>query len=113
MLTRGGVHGGYHWQWYRIPRFFGTFQESGFVPGPILTGLSVTLQVTVVSLAAAMVVGLLTALLRLSGSFIGRTVALVYLEVIRNTPLVDQGFVLPNCDRSMRAVRTVSRVGVS
>ncbi len=92
LLTRSAVHGDYHWQWYRIPRFFGTFQETGFVPGPILTGLWVTLQITAVSLAAAMAAGLLTALLRLSGSFIGRTVARVYLEVIRNTPFLVQLF---------------------
>ncbi|MBW2328884.1 MAG: amino acid ABC transporter permease, partial [Deltaproteobacteria bacterium] len=42
----------------------------------------------------ASVIGLLTALFRLSGSRVARLIARVYLEVIRNTPLLVQIFFL-------------------
>jgi len=91
-LVRGSVQDGYLWQWYRIPKYFGLFEGGRFVPGPILNGLSVTLQITLVSLFAAMAVGLATALLRLSRSWIGRSLSRIYLETIRNTPLLVQLF---------------------
>ncbi len=92
LVSRGTAEGGYPWQWYRIPQFFGTLEGSRFVPGPILRGLGVTLRVTGVSLVLAAGVGLATALLRLSRSFIGRAMARAYLETIRNTPLLVQLF---------------------
>ncbi len=114
-LSKGATQGGYPWQWYRIPRYFGTFQDAGFIPGPILKGLSVTLQITLVSLAAALAFGLSAALLRLSRSFVGRAVARSYLEVIRNTPLLVQLFFMYfvlapifDIDRFVSAVLTLS-----
>jgi len=92
LVARGAAQGGYPWQWYRIPRYFGMFDGSSFVPGPILKGLVVTLQITLASLILSMSVGLSTALLRLSRSFIGRAVARAYLEIIRNAPLLVQLF---------------------
>ncbi len=62
------------------------------LPGVLLDGLYVTLQITAVSLVLAMLIGLVTALLRLSPSLLGRTVARIYLEAIRNTPLLVQLF---------------------
>ena len=40
-----------------------------------------------------LIIGLITAFLRLSGSFSGRLLATVYLEIVRNTPLLIQLFV--------------------
>ena len=42
----------------------------------------------------AFAIGLATALIRLSGSFMGRIVSRVYLETIRNTPLVVQIYLM-------------------
>ncbi len=83
---------GYPWQWYRVPRYLLTAAEDGLQPGPLLQGLVVTLQVTAASLVLAVGIGLVTALLRLSPSWIGRALARVYLELIRNTPLLVQIF---------------------
>ena len=94
LLLRGSGRVGYNWQWYRVPRYLFTFEDGVFVPGPLLDGLWVTLEITGYSLVLASVIGLLTALLRLSGSRVGRFIARVYLEVIRNTPLLVQIFFL-------------------
>ena len=53
-----------------------------------------TLEITAYSLVLAAVIGLVTALLRLSDSFMGRWLARIYLELIRNTPLLVQIFFL-------------------
>jgi polar amino acid transport system permease protein len=83
---------GYHWQWYRVPRYLYAINGDQFVSGPLIAGLMVTLRITGISLVLAFVVGLLTALLRLSNSLLGRVLARCYLEVIRNTPLLVQLF---------------------
>lgn len=83
---------GYNWQWYRIPRYLFTFEDGHFTAGPLLQGLAVTLYVSGFSLVLCFVFGLVTALLRLSGSPVARLVARTYLELIRNTPLLVQLF---------------------
>lgn len=83
---------GYHWQWYRIPAYVVATTPAGIVFGPLLRGLGVTLQITAVSLVLAFLIGLTTALMRLSGSILGRLTARTYLELVRNTPLLVQIF---------------------
>jgi polar amino acid transport system permease protein len=83
---------GYYWQWYQVPKYIYTFNESGFSAGPLLKGLMVTFQISGISLVLAFAIGLITALFRLSNSFIAQTFARLYLELIRNTPLLIQLF---------------------
>jgi polar amino acid transport system permease protein len=85
---------GYHWQWYRVPRYLFTRDEHGLVAGPLLQGLRLTLLISFVSLLLSLVIGLTTALLRLSSSRVGRLLAVLYLEVSRNTPLLIQIFLI-------------------
>ena len=106
---------GYHWQWYRVPGYIGTFAESHFVVGPLLRGLWITLQITAASIVLALTFGLITALFRLSRSFVARATARVYLEFIRNTPLLVQIFVMyfviapvVNMDAFMSAILALS-----
>lgn len=82
----------YPWQWYRVPRYLFTMEDGHFLAGPLLDGLAVTLNVTWISLILAFVIGLTTAVFRLSPSYVARLVARVYLETIRNTPLLIQIF---------------------
>jgi polar amino acid transport system permease protein len=93
-VVHGSADLGYNWQWYQVPRYIFTWQDSWFVPGPLLTGLTVTLKITGWSLALAFVIALTTATMRLSSSFMARSVARIYLEFIRNTPLLIQIFFL-------------------
>jgi polar amino acid transport system permease protein len=92
LMDRGVETLGYHWQWYRIPRHIFTFSQNGLSAGPILEGLLVTVKIVSISMVLFLVIGLATALLRLARSRLARWVARVYLEVIRNTPLLIQLF---------------------
>ncbi len=91
-FLRGTETLGYNWQWNRIPSFIYSFGENGFTWGPLMDGLMVTLKISAISLVLAFVIGLTTALFRLSNSFVARAVAQFYLESSRNTPLLIQLF---------------------
>jgi len=90
VVVKGAENQGYHWQWFRLPPYLIQWTEGRPVFGPILRGLAVTLNITWISLILTYAIGLVTALLRLSSSFIGRLVARVYLETARNAPLLVQ-----------------------
>jgi polar amino acid transport system permease protein len=92
LLLAGSERLGYNWQWYRISRYLFTWEEGRFIPGLLLDGLMVTFKVSGISLVLSFVLGLTTALLRLSRSYVGRWLARTYLELIRNTPLLVQLF---------------------
>jgi polar amino acid transport system permease protein len=92
LMDRGMETLGYNWQWYRIPRYILTFSEGKMSAGPILKGLAVTVKIVSVSMVLFLFIGLATALLRLSRSLLARCLARVYLEIIRNTPLLIQLF---------------------
>jgi polar amino acid transport system permease protein len=85
---------GYVWHWYRVPRFLYTWTEGRLVAGPLLQGLLLTLKISGLALVLSMALGLTTALLRLSDSVTGRILSRGYLELIRNTPLLVQLFVV-------------------
>lgn len=89
---RGTAQLGYQWQWYRMPRYFYTIVDNQFIPGPFIKGLLVTLNITWISLILMLIIGLMTALLRISNSFMARIVARGYLEIIRNSPMLIQLF---------------------
>ncbi len=94
LIVRGSEQLGYSWHWRQIPRAFCTVVDAHLIPGPLVQGLGVTLEITGLSLVLATGIALVTALLRLSDSWVGRWLARVYLELIRNTPLLVQLFFL-------------------
>jgi polar amino acid transport system permease protein len=90
-LALSGARGmGYRWQWYRVPPYLARVIDGELVLGPLLNGLLVTLEISLWALLLTVVVGLITALLRISESLSGRVLARIYLEAIRNTPLLVQ-----------------------
>lgn len=92
LLLKGAEDQGYYWQWFRMPRHLYQFDDGRFIAGPILQGLKITLNITWISLILTYIIGLVTALMRLSNSLPARGVARVYLELTRNTPLLVQIF---------------------
>jgi len=92
ILVKGAEDQGYYWQWFRVPQYIYQFDDGRFIAGPILEGLKVTLNITWISLILTYVIGLVTALMRLSNSLLARMIARAYLEVTRNTPLLVQIF---------------------
>ena len=91
-LLKGAEDQGYYWQWFRIPKYLYEIDEGRFIAGPILKGLKITLNLTWISLILTYIIGLVTALMRLSNSLLARGIARVYLELTRNTPLLVQIF---------------------
>ncbi|WP_172298499.1 amino acid ABC transporter permease [Pseudoruegeria sp. HB172150] len=89
-VLRGADAMHYNWQWYRIPQYFYRVIDGELIWGPLVRGLIVTLQVTLWAAILAFTIGLTVALLRLSRSFSGRWLSTIYLEAIRNTPLLVQ-----------------------
>lgn len=83
---------GYNWQWYQVEQYFYTISEDGFLAGPLLEGLGITIKISLISLVLSTIIGLITAFLRLSNSVVGKMFARLYLEITRNTPLLIQIF---------------------
>lgn len=83
LLAWAVLHGaetmGYNWQWYRVSRFLILPDGS---PGPLLLGAGITLMVSGLGFLGAAALALATALVRLSGSLVGRALARAYLELI-------------------------------
>ena len=90
LTLRGAQSMAYNWQWYRVPRFFFRVVDGELIWGPLVNGLRVTLEIAAWGLVLALLIGLITAVLRLSDSRAGRALAVGYLEAIRNTPLLVQ-----------------------
>lgn len=90
LTGRGMAAMDYRWQWYRLPRAFYRVIDGELIWGPLVDGLLVTLEIAAWGMVLTLVIGLVTAVLRLSDSIAGRILAKVYLESIRNTPLLVQ-----------------------
>lgn len=90
VVLRGAAGMDYNWQWARLwPYLLRTIDGQSY-PGPLLKGLRVTLEISAMAIVLALPVGLATALMNLSRSPVARLLARVYIEVIRNTPLLLQ-----------------------
>ena len=83
----------YDWQWYRVPDFLWRNVDGEWIAGPLIRGLLVTLEIAGLAMLVTLAIGLGTALLRVSQSFAGRALATLYLEVVRNTPILVQIFI--------------------
>jgi polar amino acid transport system permease protein len=62
--------------------------------GILVEGLLVTLELSIVSLFFAIIIGLVAALMRISINPFSRNFALLYIELIRGTPLLVQIFIV-------------------
>ena len=90
LAVRGAASMDYTWQWARLTPYLWRVVDGEVIPGSLMKGLLVTLQVAGIAALLTLPIGLLVALLRLSGSIVGRFLAGVYIELIRNTPLLLQ-----------------------
>ena len=94
ILDSGAQAMGYSWQWERVPDYIAFYEDGEWWPAELMEGLLVTINISLISLVATLVIGLTTALLRNSNSAVGRTLATSYVELIRNTPLLVQIYLL-------------------
>ena len=91
---QGAENLGYNWQWGRVSRYLISHSDNAWQFGPLMQGLWLTLEITLFSLFLSLAIGLISALMRLSASPMARGIARVYLELIRNTPLLIQIFII-------------------
>jgi polar amino acid transport system permease protein len=90
-LVLHGTRGlGYNWQWYRISPYIVRIVDGALIWGPLMRGLMVTLEISAAGLVLTLAIGLAAALLRSSRSIAGRMLASLYVEIVRNTPLLVQ-----------------------
>ncbi|ELB2895675.1 MULTISPECIES: amino acid ABC transporter permease [unclassified Vibrio] len=94
VLDSGADAMGYQWQWERVPDYIAFYEDGEWWPAELIDGLLVTLNISAISLFFTLVLGLVTALLRLSDSKVGSIIGTTYVEVIRNTPLLVQIYLL-------------------
>ncbi|QFT11357.1 amino acid ABC transporter permease [Vibrio sp. THAF190c] len=94
ILDSGAQAMGYRWQWERVPDYIAFYEDGEWWPAELIEGLFVTIKISLLALIATLLIGLTTALLRNSSSIVGRTIASSYVELIRNTPLLVQIYLL-------------------
>ncbi|PQJ47441.1 polar amino acid ABC transporter permease [Vibrio campbellii] len=94
VLDSGAQAMGYQWQWERVPDYIAFYEDGKWWPAELIEGLIVTLKISAISLFFTLVIGLVTALLRLSNSKVGNAIGTTYVELIRNTPLLVQIYLL-------------------
>ena len=68
-------------------------QGKRWKPGLLLTGLVLTLEISVLSIILGILIGLVTGLARLSSSPAPKWLAIGYIELIRGTPLLVQIYI--------------------
>ena len=87
----------YIWRWNLIPEYLAYRAEDGgfmgWMTGPLTDGLIITLQTSVMSTIAAIIIGLVTGLARISSYPVLRWISIGYIELIRGTPLLVQIFI--------------------
>ncbi|EAR56870.1 putative amino acid ABC transporter, permease protein [Photobacterium sp. SKA34] len=94
LLNSGADAMNYNWQWYRVPQYLFFKEDGEWFSAELIDGLLITIKISAISLIFTVIFGLVTALLRLSHSIVGRSLARGYIEVIRNTPLLVQIYLL-------------------
>lgn len=94
LLDSGAQAMGYQWQWHRVMDYIIFYEDGEWWPAELIDGLVVTIKISAISLCFTLLIGLTTALLRLSDSIVGRAIATAYVELIRNTPLLVQIYLL-------------------
>ncbi len=94
ILITGYRNLNYNWQWYRVWPYFFSFENGRLVKGLLIDGLIVTLKISSLGLILSMTIGFLSAFARLSPFPMLRLLSWIYIEAIRNTPLLIQIFVM-------------------
>ena len=68
--------------------------NSSYKAGPLLMGLYMTIKVSIVSIIMALIIGFIAGLMRISENPLFRNLSIVYIEIIRGTPLLVQIFIV-------------------
>ncbi|MCY4324815.1 MAG: amino acid ABC transporter permease [Betaproteobacteria bacterium] len=94
LLYQGVVALDYNWQWHRIWRYFIRVRSDGWQVGPLLSGLAVTMKISVLALLLSVVGGLVLAAMQEARMRSLRWLARSFIEAIRCTPQLVQLYIL-------------------
>lgn len=85
-------------------------------PGPILSGLWVTLKISFFAMLLTLVIGIILALMKLSSMIFLQDIATVYITIVRGTPLLVQiflfYFIVANIFELERIVAGILSLGI-
>ena len=91
----------YIWHWENIPEMLFYYGEGkgddaavGLRMGVLMTGFILTLKISIVSIIFAVILGTIVGIARLSSEPVTKALALAYVELIRNTPLLVQIYII-------------------
>ena len=94
-IWQGGSRSSYNWQWFRIPKLLlPGFRGEEWTWGPLASGLRLTFIMALLSMPLAAVIGLAAALMEKSQLISARWISRSYVELVRNTPLLVQLYLL-------------------
>lgn len=89
--------------------------EKSYKAGPLVVGLLTTLYISAFSIVFAILLGIFTGLARISGNPFFKKLAILYIEIIRGTPLLVQIFIfyffigtILNLDRMTAGIAALS-----
>lgn len=93
-IVQGAQGMGYQWKWDQVPRYLVRVIDGQIIWGALTKGLFVTLDIAWQAGLLALLIGLVTAVLRLSNTIVGSAIAWIYIEVVRNTPILVQMLII-------------------
>ena len=98
-FTRRGIT--YIWHWEKVPEmlfYHGARSAEDAVPrlrmGVLMMGFVLTLKISVASIFFAIIIGTVVGICRLSKEPVTKGLSLAYVELIRNTPLLVQIYII-------------------
>ena len=96
LLLKVKVNLQYSWNWDIIPQYLllRDTQSGSLVPGLILQGLLVTIRVSIWASGLALLIGIIMGLFRVSNSRLRRFIGWLYVELIRNMPILVWVFIV-------------------
>ena len=91
----------YIWHWEKVPEmlfYYGSRSADDPIPGlhmgVLMMGFLLTLKISIVSTIFGIIIGIIVGIARLSKEPVTRAISLTYVELIRNTPLLVQIFII-------------------
>lgn len=80
----------YFWQWERVTKYIFSLEDGKLRMGILLKGVLITIKISIVAFVIATMLGVIFAVFRISNYRSLRIFGFVYVETIRNTPLLVQ-----------------------
>jgi polar amino acid transport system permease protein len=91
----------YIWHWEKIPEmllYYGTRYASETKPslhlGVLMIGFVLTVKISIIAIIFAIVLGTIVGIARLSSEPVTRAISITFVELVRNTPLLVQIYII-------------------